>query len=86
MWAVHRLVIVVTGLPIQVCIQVHIDASKAVSAHILFSSTWQLPFSVCACHHPMSTLQKLVHTHVDGVHLWKTLSAQVDISVQVCTT
>ena len=43
MQAAHRLIVVVTGLPIQACIQVCIDASKVVSTRILFSSAW-LPF------------------------------------------
>ena len=81
MWAVHRLIIVVSCLLIQVRIQACIDASKVVSAHILFWSAWRpsmAPLGACLSppdvHPPMH-----ICTCVDGdsasigTHLYSSL-------------
>ena len=81
MRGVHRLIIVhVTGLLTQACI----EASKVVSARILFwSACVQLPTHDVDSHRGMPVIACMcVHVRM-GVRLCKTRRARVHISVQV---
>ena len=90
MRAAHRLIIVVTGLPIQMLIRACINASKVVCVCILFWSTWlqfsehhQLP-SGCTHHRPMYTNQHMSERM--GVRKCETVSSGAHLcSDLVCT-